>query len=153
MKGKFIIALAAAAMISAAATPLTAQAAEQDQEPQSLRGAQPVDETSPTPESRQVMRQNKPIPREFAQQPPLIPHSIDNFRIDREENKCLGCHVGSEEKDSVGTPISETHYTAATGTESAELSAARYFCTQCHVPQTDAPPIISNEFKPVSGTP
>jgi cytochrome c-type protein NapB len=153
MKSKFIIALAAAAMITAAATPLQAQATDPDPALQSLRGAQPVDETSPTPESRQVMRQNQPIPREFAQQPPLIPHSIANFRIDREENKCLACHVGTEEKKAVGTPISQTHYTVATGAASAELSAARYFCTQCHVPQTDAPPIVSNEFKPVSDTP
>lgn len=153
MKGKFIIALAVAAIISAAAIPLQAQVSDQNQALQSLRGAQPIDDSSRTPESREVMRANEPIPRGFAQQPPLIPHSVSNFRIDREENKCLACHVGSEEKESVGTPISETHYTAADGGTSPRLSGARYFCTQCHVPQTDAPPIVSNEFKPISGSP
>ena len=33
---------------------------------------------------------------------------------------------------------------------SANVSARRYFCTQCHVPQADAQPLVENTFKPVT---
>jgi cytochrome c-type protein NapB len=28
----------------------------------------------------------------------------------------------------------------------ADVSRRRYFCTQCHVPQTDARPLVGNSF-------
>ena len=153
MKGLFITALAAATLSLAAASLAQAQAPDEDEALESLRGAQPVDATSGNPEPRKMVRQNKPIPREFEQQPPLIPHSIDNFQINLDQNKCLNCHVGSDEKDPVGTPISGTHFTSAEDGSSTSLSAARYFCTQCHVPQADVSPIVRNEVKSSSGTP
>jgi len=32
----------------------------------------------------------------------------------------------------------------------ANVSARRYFCKQCHVPQANAQPLVKNEFKPVT---
>jgi cytochrome c-type protein NapB len=31
----------------------------------------------------------------------------------------------------------------------AEVTPGRYFCTQCHVPQTDADALVESDFKPV----
>jgi cytochrome c-type protein NapB len=31
----------------------------------------------------------------------------------------------------------------------ANVSARRYFCVQCHVPQTNAKPLVENTFQPV----
>jgi cytochrome c-type protein NapB len=30
-----------------------------------------------------------------------------------------------------------------------DISPRRYFCMQCHVPQTDAKPLVDNVFTPV----
>lgn len=152
MNGKFLIALCAAALAAATAAPGQAQAPDQNPALQSLRGTQPIDDASQAPENRQTIRPNKSIPRTFAQQPPLIPHAIGNFRIDRTENKCLTCHGGSDDKEPMATPISKSHYATADGAPSPGLSPARYFCTQCHVSQTDAAPLVGNEFQPGADT-
>ena len=33
------------------------------------------------------------------------------------------------------------------------MSPRRYFCNQCHVPQSDAKPLVGNTFKPGTGMP
>ncbi|MFB1000430.1 MAG: nitrate reductase cytochrome c-type subunit, partial [Colwellia sp.] len=35
------------------------------------------------------------------------------------------------------------------GTTLSEVSPRRYFCSQCHVTQADAPELVDNTFKPV----
>ena len=30
----------------------------------------------------------------------------------------------------------------------AEIAGSRYVCTACHVPQTDAKPLVANGFRP-----
>jgi nitrate reductase (cytochrome), electron transfer subunit len=42
--------------------------------------------------------------------------------------------------------ISITHFMDRDLQTLASVSARRYFCTQCHVPQTDAEPVIENQF-------
>ncbi|BAN97353.1 hypothetical protein E05_25870 [Plautia stali symbiont] len=37
------------------------------------------------------------------------------------------------------------------GVMSSTVSPRRYFCLQCHVPQTDAKPVVENTFKPADG--
>ena len=44
----------------------------------------------------------------------------------------------------------KSHYIGAGGKEMQTISASRYFCTQCHVPQRDVKPLVENIFK---GTP
>ena len=31
--------------------------------------------------------------RNYPEQPPVIPHSIDGYQIDLQSNKCLSCHA------------------------------------------------------------
>ena len=43
--------------------------------------------------------------------------------------------------------ISITNFSDRDGQVLAAVSPRRYFCTQCHVPQHDAKPLVENQFK------
>lgn len=112
----------------------------------SLRGDSPLDKTP----GADVYRQEKdhaPTPRDFVQQPPLIPHSVDKYQITKNFNKCMNCHSWSKYKQEGATKVSLTHFKDSTGTELQNISPRRYFCDQCHVPQTDASPLVENTFR------
>jgi cytochrome c-type protein NapB len=126
--------------------PALAQEAEQ---PKSLRGNVPLDQESSAPQLKQWQRDRDPIPRDYVQQPPLIPHNIASYQITRNANKCLDCHSWSRYKEFGATKISLTHFKDRSGTELADVSPRRYFCTTCHVPQVDAKPLVENTFKPI----
>lgn len=84
------------------------------------------------------------VPRTFVHQPPLIPHAVSEYEIDTEENDCLECHG---EKDS-GAPMPHaSHFSDRDGKATEEVSPLWYFCTQCHVGQVDAKPLIENTFE------
>ena len=91
------------------------------------------------------------IERSYQNAPPLIPHEIsDMLPITRDNNSCLSCHDKSVASSVGATPIPPTHYfnyrtDKKTGDQ---INDARFNCTQCHVPQSDAKPIIGNSFKP-----
>jgi cytochrome c-type protein NapB len=114
----------------------------------SLRG-RALAEPSPAPQVQNYQRDRAPIPRDYVQQPPLIPHKIAGYRIDAKSNKCLTCHSWSNYRESGATKISQTHFSDREGNDLSNISARRYFCTQCHVPQVDAKPLVENTFEPV----
>ena len=116
----------------------------------SLRGETPIDKT---PEAN-MFKQEKdrpPIPRDFLQQPPLIPHSVRNYDITLNFNKCMDCHSWTKYKEAGATKVSLTHFKDSSGTDLVNVSPRRYFCTQCHVPQTDAAPLVNNYFQKADG--
>ena len=45
--------------------------------------------------------------------------------------------------------MSETHYVNRNGVALEHVARTRWFCTQCHVPQTDAPALVGNTFAPL----
>lgn len=92
-----------------------------------------------------------PIERNFVQQPPLIPHKIDNYNVTKNFNKCMDCHAWNRYKEAGATKVSLTHFKSRDGEELSNISPRRYFCMQCHVPQTDAKPLVANSFKPATG--
>lgn len=145
MRGKSMILLILAAVVLAASTPLLAQ----DEELKSLRGVNPIEDTSYDPEPKRMKPDSAPIPRDFVQQPPLIPHDIKGYQINLKFNKCLTCHSWANYEQAGATKISQTHFTNRDGIDMANVSAGRYFCTQCHVPQREARPPVDNEFKAV----
>ncbi len=57
----------------------------------------------------------------------------------------MDCHSFQKSKDS-GREGSVTHFRNRDGQELDNISPRRYFCTQCHVPQTDAKPLVGNTF-------
>ena len=90
-----------------------------------------------------------PIPRDYVQQPPLIPHDITGYQINIKFNKCLTCHSWANYKEANATKISQTHFEDRDSNVLANVSARRYFCTQCHVSQVEARPLVENTFQPV----
>jgi len=97
---------------------------------------------SPTPPAV-VMETAEPgerdlLIRAYDTSPPRIPHTVEDMVIDRGENTCAECH-DSTGKDGKATPPSHM-------TPDGALLGKRYACTLCHVPQTDARPLVGNRF-------
>lgn len=119
------------------------------EEPVSLRGYNPTVESSEVPNPKKWRNDSAPIPRDYVMQPPLIPHSIERYQINRKFNKCLTCHSWKNYRQAGATKISQTHFEDRDKHVMANVAARRYFCTQCHVSQVDTNPLIENTFKPV----
>lgn len=114
----------------------------------SLRGAQ-IDELVAVPEvfKQQEGRQG----RNYRQQPPLVPHSIDQYQIDLKANQCLRCHDWTNAGERNAPTLSMTHYQDRNGAQLDHVAGTRWFCNQCHVPQVNAPALVDNAFQPSAG--
>lgn len=113
---------------------------------------------TPTPEpfeySRTKPKKSELLPRAYADVPPQIPHRVDEYLpITAEDNQCLDCH---EQPDLIGkakkgkSPMPRDHYIdlrSSSDEMSEEIVGARFNCTQCHVPQSGAPPLVENTFQ------
>ena len=115
----------------------------------SLRGVLEIDAASAPATIMHWQEDKEPIKRDYVQQPPLVPHAIEGYRVNLKFNKCLTCHSWANYKKARATKISQTHFEDREGEVLANVTARRYFCTQCHVPQVDAKPLVENEFQPV----
>lgn len=117
---------------------------------QSLRGA----DILPTLDAPKILKYKKDkenIPRTFEEQPPLVPHLNDKYTINLTENKCLDCHMIQPGKDEAKSVVmSESHFMDRNGNKLDRPSGSRHFCTQCHVPQVDAQPLVGSSFQSVS---
>ncbi len=116
----------------------------------SLRGVSDIDQDSTAPMAKTYNKDKEPIERDYVQQPPLIPHKIKNYRINLKSNKCMSCHSWSKYREAGATKISQTHFESRDKHVLANVSARRYFCTQCHVPQVGAKPLVENDFQPIT---
>jgi len=117
------------------------------QELQSLRGSSAIPETSPPPEVTSQTTDAGRFSRAYRQQPPLIPHEIDDYQIDLQVNICLTCHEWPNNEPVNAPKVSETHYIDRSGTALDHVSPNRWFCTQCHVPQANTRALVGNQFK------
>ena len=115
----------------------------------SLRGHLELDADSRVPEHKKWQKDGEPITRDYVQQPPLIPHKVAGYKINLKFNKCLTCHSWANYKESGATKISQTHFEDRDKNVLANVSARRYFCNQCHVPQVNAQPLVENTFAPI----
>lgn len=115
----------------------------------SLRGIAELHEEKPAEDLKRVQRDQAPIARDYLHQPPLIPHQIRNYQINAQSNKCLSCHSWKNYRQAGATKISMTHFDTRDGQQLSDVSPRRYFCTQCHVTQADAKPLIKNTFQPL----
>lgn len=116
---------------------------------QSLRGDASIVDNSAEPKIQDYVKDQEPLGRDYLQQPPLIPHKTDGYIINVKSNKCLTCHSWKTYRKHNATKISQTHFESRDGAIMSTVSTRRYFCTQCHVPQTSAEPLIENTFEPV----
>jgi len=116
----------------------------------SLRGSNDLDTPSNEVEIKKNINDQAPIIRDYVQQPPLIPHKVQGYKINMKFNKCLTCHSWANYQKSGATKISQTHFSGRDGEAMSNVAPRRYFCDQCHVPQADAKPLVQNDFKPVT---
>ncbi|MGF1562275.1 MAG: nitrate reductase cytochrome c-type subunit [Geminicoccaceae bacterium] len=86
--------------------------------------------------------------RSYRSQPPLVPHRIEGYEIDIKVNKCLSCHDWTVAAAQGAPKVSETHYVTREGVQLDTVASTRWFCNQCHVPQANAAPLVSNTFTP-----
>ena len=138
--GQNIRLLAAAMIVAAFSTVVMAETFS------ALRGATPLDQEGPppamTPEQNSSLRE----PRNYPEQPPVIPHTTEGYEISANANKCLSCHARSRTGESQAPMVSITHFADRDGQFLASISARRYFCTQCHVPQHNVRVPVENDF-------
>lgn len=118
---------------------------------QTLRGADAAVADQAPPERAYVGKDpgsQKPVARTFSTQPPVIPHSVEGLdQITLGQNACLTCHERESAKLVKAPAMGASHYRDRDGKTLPGVSAARYQCTACHVPQADARPLVGNTFK------
>jgi nitrate reductase (cytochrome), electron transfer subunit len=111
-----------------------------------LRGPTPLNDEGPAAPMAPTRNTSEREVRNYPEQPPVIPHSIDGYRIDLQSNKCLSCHARARTGESQAPMVSITHFMDRDGQFLASVSPRRFFCTECHVPQSVTDPPVSNDF-------
>lgn len=143
-KQTFISAIAATALFAVASFAIAQSASVQ-----SLRG---LDIESQNVVEDVYKQDKQRFTRNYRQQPPLVPHSIDQYQIDLNANQCLRCHDWTTAGDRNAPTLSMTHYLDREGNQLDRVAGTRWFCNQCHVPQVDAPALVGNTFEASSGS-
>ena len=128
-------------MLAAASTSLLAQTVSSG-----LRGSTPLNEEGAAAPIAPLRNSAEKETRNYPEQPPVIPHAIDGYQIDMNGNKCLSCHARARTGESRAPMVSITHFMDRDGQFLASVSPRRFFCTECHVPQSMVTPPVSNDF-------
>ncbi|HET7793782.1 MAG TPA: nitrate reductase cytochrome c-type subunit [Rhizobacter sp.] len=111
------------------------------------RGPVPIMKSTEPPRLGNAVNNDRRLTRNYDLQPPIIPHRVDGYQIDRNFNKCLDCHARDKTAVSLAVPVSATHYIDRSGKVLDRISTRRYFCQQCHVAQEDVTPLVGNRFQ------
>ncbi|MBR0648606.1 nitrate reductase cytochrome c-type subunit [Roseomonas terrae] len=127
--------------------PLALAGALMAQDAPRLRGPEPFTEEQDAPPMARPITNDVRVRRNYPDQPPIIPHSIDGYALDLNANKCMSCHARRFTEQSQAPMISVTHYQDREGNTLGGLAARRYVCTTCHVTQTEARPLVPNRFR------
>ncbi|ROS01562.1 periplasmic nitrate reductase subunit NapB [Sinobacterium caligoides] len=106
----------------------------------------PIDQEATPPALGNYVNDDSKQHRNYPMQPPIIPHHVDHYQTDLFANKCLSCHARKRTSESQAPMVSVTHYMDRFGNFRADVSPRRYFCRQCHVPQTSADATVENTF-------
>ena len=112
-----------------------------------MRGPVPIMEEATPARLGNAVNDDNRLKRNHRYQPPIIPHRVDSYQVDKNFNKCLDCHARANTPFSLAIPVSSTHYVNRGGKVLDHVSTRRYFCQQCHVAQDDVPPLVGNSFK------
>src|SRR6476659_1137211 len=119
MKSRVILGLPlAVVLLCAQAAPLV----------DAMRGPTPITATTEPPSLGNQVNDDNRLPRNYSQQPPIIPHRIDGYQVDKNFNKCLDCHARENTALSQAIPVSASHYRDRSGKVLDNISTRRYFC-------------------------
>ena len=140
MTGKSLVLLLAVALAAGSGS-LLAQGLNSG-----LRGSTPLNEEGPAAPMTPMRNTSEKEVRNYPEQPPVIPHSIEGYQIDINGNKCLSCHARARTGESQAPMVSITHFMDRDGQFLASVSPRRFFCTQCHVPQHEVKVPVENTF-------
>lgn len=140
-----LMALLAVALAAVAQTPAPAGAPFHD----AARGPVPILDATKPPRLTNWVNDDDRKPRNYDMQPPVIPHRVDGYQVDRNFNKCLDCHARERTGFTRAVPVSPTHYIDRSGKVLPTISTRRYFCMQCHVAQEPVQPLVRNGFEGV----
>ena len=89
------------------------------------------------------------ITRTFVGQPPMVPHTVEQYvPLTMEENACMECHQTEEIRGQKIPQIGTSHFskTAKTKAGKPALEMSRFQCDSCHVPQVNAQPLVNSRF-------
>jgi cytochrome c-type protein NapB len=117
--------------------------------PDGIRPGGTLSQELPAPKIAKQRISAVPGNRNYPEQPPMIPHNIRGYQIDKNFNMCLACHSRSASPQTGAPMVSITHFYDRDGQALAAVSPRRYFCIQCHLPQEDVQPARSNNFKSI----
>lgn len=112
-----------------------------------MRGPVAITATTEPPRLGNQVNDDERLKRNYRYQPPVIPHRIDGYQVDKNFNKCLDCHARDKTAFSQAVPVSPTHYADRSGKVLDHISTRRYFCKQCHVAQENVPQLVGNGFR------
>lgn len=112
----------------------------------SLRGTAALDGTSLKAVKQKVISQEGGFERSYKQQPPMIPHKIDKYKITLKNNGCMKCHSKKNHKKEKSPMVGESHFISRDGKKLQKLAPRRHFCNQCHTVQINAIPLVKNNF-------
>lgn len=112
----------------------------------SLRGGTEIPDAPKPPPLAPTVDDDRRRVRGYPEQPPVIPHDIRGYEITRRVNKCMTCHSRRAAPDAGAPMISVSHFMDRDFMVLTGVSPRRYFCNQCHVPQTSAAELVGNEF-------
>ena len=97
---------------------------------------------------------NDRLDKSWDELPPAVPHRVEEFLpVTAEDNQCLDCHdvpkymdrpFNMDRSKKSKMPMPEGHYANA---ELDEIDNARFNCTQCHVPLSNAPALVESTYK------
>ena len=97
---------------------------------------------------------NDRLAKSWDELPPQIPHKVEEFLpVVMDDNQCLECHdvpkyigrpYNMDRTRKSKSPMSKDHYASE---DLDEISGARFNCMQCHVPQSNAAPLVDNTYR------
>ena len=125
---------------------LSASAQGGDGHPVGLRGSTPLDKEPAAAPMPGMVNDDIRKARAFAMQPPVIPHQIENYQLDKDFNMCKSCHGPERAPENPAPMASVTHFRDRDNKVHSEISSQRYFCTVCHVPQMEAKAPVENTY-------
>jgi nitrate reductase (cytochrome), electron transfer subunit len=149
MKSLKTIMAVALAGVFMTALPTANSVQAQEEGTWSLRGEYALNDAAPLADIKKQNTSGK-MGRAYRQQPPLIPHRMEKYQINRKVNQCLRCHDWPYNSEEGAPKVSETHYFNRNGVALDTVSGTRWFCTQCHVPQVQGRALVRNKFKNAS---
>ncbi|WP_231591695.1 nitrate reductase cytochrome c-type subunit [Cellvibrio sp. pealriver] len=117
--------------------------------PDGIRPGGTLNQELPAPKIPRDRISAEPANRNYPEQPPMIPHNIRGYQIDKNFNMCLSCHSRSASPQTGAPMVSITHFYDRDGQALAAVSPRRYFCVQCHLPQADVKPARTNNYQSI----